>query len=190
MFGVIGLFVLMFATCRANVAVSRSDTPQVLCGLIPDKLNSCGHLPTIVSAESAKKCGSSSNSCQRMTCIFQESGWMDGKSVNNAKLSEYLDHFSSEHPDWTAAIQHAKTTCLVPNLPAQGFHLNCPAYDVVTCVFRSFVWNIPPSLWSSSSDCEPVRQYAAACPVCPADCFSPAIPVGSCNACRALPRSP
>lgn len=75
-----------------------------------------------------------------MTCIFQESGWMDGKSVNKAKLSEYLDHFSSEHPDWTAAIQHAKTTCLVPNLPAQGFHLNCPAYDVVTCVFRSFVW--------------------------------------------------
>ncbi|CAH2085050.1 unnamed protein product [Euphydryas editha] len=151
---------------------------------------SCIGAPTIMSREVARQCGNSLYECERMTCLFRKSGWMDGEKVDKVKLAAHFDQLAKDHPEWTVAVDNAKATCMTTDLPAQGVYLNCPAYDVAFCTFASFVKNTQPSQWKSLPNCTKPRQFAAACPVCPPECFAPLVPTGSCNACLSLPRSP
>ncbi|XP_026488716.2 uncharacterized protein LOC113395338 [Vanessa tameamea] len=181
--------VVVFATivtCQTNLAVD----PPVVCGHIPTEVYSCLGAPKVVKMKVVNQCSKDLSECERMTCVFTKSGWMNGDKIDKEKLSAHFDQLARDHPEWEPAVQSTKTTCLTADLPAQGIHLNCPAYDAMTCSFASFIKNAQPSQWSSSPFCKPSRQFAAACPVCPSDCFAPLIPTGSCNACMSLPRSP
>ncbi|XP_034828960.1 uncharacterized protein Obp49a [Maniola hyperantus] len=174
------------------LAVCQGDpvTSPVICGRMPGAIYSCLATPQIVKSGIASQCDKTLPECEKITCVFRKSGWMDGDKVDKPKLTAYFDQFAKDNPDWQKAVDSVKTSCLQADLPAQGIHLNCPAIDVMQCSFSAFLKNAEPSLWNSSERCEYPRQYAASCPVCPNDCFEPQIPVGSCNACNALPRSP
>lgn len=74
-----------------------------------------------------------------MTCLFEKSGWMDGKKVDQVKLKAHFDEFSKQNSLWTPAIDHMKEECFRGDLPAQGIHLDCPAYDVMQCSLASFI---------------------------------------------------
>nr|ALT31640.1 odorant-binding protein 10 [Cnaphalocrocis medinalis] len=181
--------VLFLFVCAVYVEVSAKppEPPQVLCGEIPSKIFSCLNVPII--GKDASDC-QGNNSCEKLTCYFRQSGWMTGPSVNKAKLREVFDMYGVSHPEWAPLIEPAKAACATYDLPAQGYYLNCPAYDVVTCWLHYLIKNAQPSQWSTSPKCEAVRRFAASCPLCPSECFSQQIPIGSCNACYALPRSP
>nr|BAV56801.1 odorant binding protein 14 [Ostrinia furnacalis] len=189
MLRILGLFVVICAMCGADIPVAPPAPLRVYCGDMPANIITCGSIPQIIPHGIQSRCPGS-NKCDVMKCVAKEMGWLDGSSINTAKLGKYLDDFAKEHPDWATAIAQAKSSCLVPKLPAQGYYVDCPAYDVTFCMLATFIRNVPPSQWSSSSDCAYARQYAGACAVCPDDCFAPAIPTGSCNSCRVLPRSP
>nr|QHI42039.1 odorant-binding protein 10 [Glyphodes caesalis] len=185
------LLLFVCATCYGDVPVTPPTQPQVFCGFMPENIFSCLGNPTVIKKSvSSQSCMRSSNECDKMTCVFRNAGWLTGTAVNKEKVVEYLNEFAAEHPAWAPAVQHAKAACLAPELPAQGTYLNCPAYDILTCTLASFIKHAQPSQWSTSQTCEGPRQYAASCPVCPEKCFSAAIPIGSCNACYALPRTP
>ena len=74
-----------------------------------------------------------------MTCVFQKSGWMNGNAVDKDKVKGYFDEFSKDHPQWAPTVNHVKAACLNIDLPSQGVYLNCPAYDILTCVFSGFI---------------------------------------------------
>ncbi|XP_045449549.1 uncharacterized protein LOC123658153 isoform X2 [Melitaea cinxia] len=181
--------VFIFASIAVCQIISTEGTP-VLCGPTPNEVYSCLGAPKIVSPDVASQCNSSLPECERMTCIFRKSGWMDGEKVDKVKLSAHFDQLAKNNPEWAAGVENAKITCLTTDLPAQGIHLNCPAYDSTVCTFASFIKNTQPSQWKSNPKCSRARQFAASCPICPNDCFAPLVPVGSCNACLSLPRSP
>uniref|UniRef100_A0A2A4J0D2 Odorant binding protein n=1 Tax=Heliothis virescens TaxID=7102 RepID=A0A2A4J0D2_HELVI len=151
-------------------------------------------MPPAVSGELTNKCrkaNPTANECESLTCVFRESNLMDGTAVNKEKTRTFLDNYVREHPVWSPAIEHAKAACLGPvELKPQGIHLNCPIYDIMHCIFASMIKNATPAQWSSTSECQGYRSFAAACPYCPADCFAAQVPIGSCNACLSLPRSP
>ncbi|XP_050348521.1 uncharacterized protein LOC126772272 isoform X2 [Nymphalis io] len=132
----------------------------VVCGPMPKEVYSCLGAPKVVKLEVARQC------------------------------EKDLSELAKDYPEWEPAVQSAKAMCLTDDLPAQGIHLNCPAYDAMTCSFASFIKNTQPSQWSLLPECTSSRQFAAACPVCPSDCFAPVVPIGSCNACQSLQRSP
>ncbi|KAJ8723554.1 hypothetical protein PYW08_003466 [Mythimna loreyi] len=162
------------------------------CGETPSVIYQCLNSPKVISAEVSSKCSGSKyeNECDRLTCVFRESKWLDGTAVDKTKVTAHLEQFATDHAEWSPAVQHAKTACLGPELKAQSIFLNCPAYDVTHCVLSSFIKHATPSQWSTSAACAYPRAYAAACPVCPSDCFSPQVPIGSCNACYLPPRTP
>ncbi|XP_052740927.1 uncharacterized protein LOC112044527 isoform X2 [Bicyclus anynana] len=157
---------------------------------MPMSVYQCLGTPRVVKPGVSAKCDKNLGECEKITCIFRNSGWMDGDQVDKQKLTAYFEQFAADNPDWQPAVEYLKTACLQGELPAQGIHLNCPAYDAMQCTFASFIKYAQPSQWNSSARCAGARQFATACPVCPTDCFSPQIPVGACNACLALPRSP
>ncbi|XP_072932355.1 uncharacterized protein Obp49a [Epargyreus clarus] len=180
------IFALAVSACIAEEAVSS----PIRCAAIPYTIYSCIGNPRIIKRGASINCDTSANECEKMTCIFRNSGWLKDGKVEKEKVVAHFDQFATDNPEWSAALQHAKTTCLASNLPAQGAQLNCPAYDIMICALSSFIKNAQPSQWSNAEQCEYPKQYAAACPVCPNDCFAPLVPYGSCNACLALPRSP
>ncbi|XP_047508922.1 uncharacterized protein LOC125052247 [Pieris napi] len=187
LFYIFTIFCVGLQLCQAEAPV----TPPVRCGPIPRAIFSCLNMPKVVKPEMAEQCKDvQSPHCARMTCLFEKSGWMDGKNVDKAKIKAYLDDFAKQKAAWSAPIENVKETCLSGELPAQGIHLGCPAYDVMQCALASFIKNSEASQWSSAPHCEYPRQFAASCPICPSDCFEPQIPTGSCNACLSLPRSP
>ncbi|XP_032516798.2 general odorant-binding protein 68 [Danaus plexippus] len=182
------LFVLIglsIATCEADNIAS-----PVLCGVTPNAIYQCLGTPKVVKKEASSQCDSDLGECEKMSCIFSKSGWMKGNKVDKEEFAAHFDQFAKENPDWKVAVEHMKSNCLSSDLPPQGVHLNCPAYDVMICAFANFIKGAPASQWSSSSQCEYPRRFAASCPVCPTACFASAIPIGSCNACLSLPRSP
>ncbi|KAI8421408.1 hypothetical protein MSG28_009483 [Choristoneura fumiferana] len=202
------------------------------------------------------RCGEIPHDCDRIKCFFTKSGWMNGDAIDTSKVAAHFDQFAKDHPEWTPAVNHVKTTCLAGPLPAQGTQVNCPTYDIMHCAltgffklsfagptlkrgldgcckqavqqgvsFQPFLFpaesksssplplrsaaleqiavatgrfeanstpcpNAQPSQWSTGAECTYPRQFAAACPICPESCFAPAIPYGSCNACRLLPQTP
>lgn len=77
--------------------------------------------------------------CEKMTCIFRNSGWLKDGKVDKEKVVAHFDQFATDNPEWSAAVQHAKTNCIAKDLPAQGIHLNCPAYDIMMCALSSFI---------------------------------------------------
>ncbi|XP_050348520.1 uncharacterized protein LOC126772272 isoform X1 [Nymphalis io] len=181
--------VVVFVTvvaCQANLAVNQ----PVVCGPMPKEVYSCLGAPKVVKLEVARQCEKDLSECERMTCLFNKSGWMKADGIDKEKLSAHFDQLAKDYPEWEPAVQSAKAMCLTDDLPAQGIHLNCPAYDAMTCSFASFIKNTQPSQWSLLPECTSSRQFAAACPVCPSDCFAPVVPIGSCNACQSLQRSP
>nr|WHU27558.1 odorant binding protein 41 [Heliconius charithonia] len=181
------LFIFIFAiACQADIQVS----PPVRCGYLPRAIHECIGSPHIVKPEISAQCSKSISECERMTCVFQKSGWMNGNAVDKDKVKGYFDEFSKDNPQWAPAVNHVKAACLNIDLPSQGVYLNCPAYDILTCVFSGFIKNAQPDQWSSSESCSYPRQFASACPYCPSDCFAAQVPIGSCNACLALLRSP
>ncbi|CAH2239477.1 uncharacterized protein LOC120633714 [Pararge aegeria] len=187
MVGFVALISLsLLAVCNADIGVD----PPVKCGSMPPSVYSCLGTPRVVNPKLAAQCDKTLPECEKLTCIFRKSGWMDGDKVDKVKLTAYFDQFATDNPDWQPAVDNLKTTCLQGDLPAQGVLLNCPAYDAMQCTFASFLKHAQPSQWSTSESCNAARQYAASCPVCPTDCFASQIPVGSCNACLVLPRSP
>ncbi|CAK1541923.1 unnamed protein product [Leptosia nina] len=180
------LFCVGIKINHADIAVS-----PVRCGPMPRAIFSCLSMPKIVKPEISEQCKNrGATQCDRMTCIFEQSGWIVDNKLQEVKIRSFFDDFAKQHPSWSAAVNHVKSACLGSSLPAQGIHLNCPAYDVMQCSLASFIKNGLPSEWSTASHCEYPRHFAASCPVCPGDCFEPQIPTGSCNACLALPRSP
>ncbi|CAK1585096.1 unnamed protein product [Parnassius mnemosyne] len=175
----------------AVVCIAESpELPPARCGIIPKNVYSCMGNPRVVKPSASDKCVGADTQCDRMTCLFRESGFMIGDKVNTKKLTEHFDEFKKEFPEWTAAVDQLKTSCITNDLPPQGIYINCPAYDVMMCALTSFIRNVQPSQWSTAQDCAHARQYAAYCPVCPNDCFARLIPTGSCNSCQLLPRSP
>ncbi|KAJ2950875.1 hypothetical protein O0L34_g5235 [Tuta absoluta] len=177
---------LAVAACKADAPV----TPPVRCGETPNNLYRCLGNPQIIKHGVAAQCSNSNTECDRMKCIFEKSGWMDGVKVNKQKVIAHFEQFKSDHPAWSPAVDHVKSACLNGDLPAQSVYLNCPAYDIVHCALTGFIKNAQPSQWSTATECSYPRQYAAACPLCPSECFAPQIPVRSCNACILLPHSP
>nr|AII01008.1 odorant binding protein [Dendrolimus kikuchii] len=186
MYGVVAIFTFL--------AVAWGDTPsdpsRVYCGFTPDSIYACLHNPKVIKQDVSVKCDKSTSECDRMNCIFRESGWLDGSNVDKQKVSAYFDQFAKDQPEWSTAVQHLKTDCLNKDLPAQGVILNCPAYDIVHCALTAFIKNASPSQWSTAEQCAYSRSYASACPVCPSSCFAPQVPIGSCNACYLPPRTP
>ncbi|CAH2046773.1 unnamed protein product, partial [Iphiclides podalirius] len=181
---IVPLLLLFFvAICSADIPV----TPPVRCGEIPKDIYSCMGNPRVVPPSVTNKCNKVKTQCDRMTCLFRESGWMSGDAVDKAKIASHFDDFKKEFPEWSAAVDSLKASCVNADLPPQGVHVNCPAYDVMLCALTSFIKNVQPSQWSTAASCEYARQYAASCPVCPNDCFAPLVPTGSCNSCLLLP---
>ncbi|CAH0720245.1 unnamed protein product, partial [Brenthis ino] len=178
------IFVAIVA-CQANVQVP----PPVRCGPLPSAIHTCMGSPKIVKPELTSQCNKDTE-CEEMTCLFQKSGWIKGGKVEKEAIRAYFDEFAKNHPEWSAAVVNVQSSCLSADLPSQGVFLNCPAYDIMICSYSNFIKNVQPSQWKSSEECKYSRQFAAACPYCPADCFAPLVPIGSCNACLALPRSP
>ncbi|XP_030028279.2 uncharacterized protein LOC115445918 [Manduca sexta] len=180
--------------CAFGIAASNADAPgdppKVYCGEIPYKIFECLGSPRIIKPESSMKCDKSISECDKMRCIFREEGWMVNNMVDKSKVGANFDQFGKDNPDWAAAIGAAKTECLAQELPAQGVFIGCPAYDILHCTLTTLIRNANPAKWSSSEECKYPRQYAGACPICPSNCFVPAIPTGSCNACLSLPRTP
>nr|UVB79197.1 odorant-binding protein 7 [Heortia vitessoides] len=186
----VALFVFYFAVCAADLPVAPPAPPRVYCSDIPAQILECMGRPSITPIDNLAKCTRSTTACERLTCSFRQSGWLDGAQVDKVKVTEHFERFARDAPEWSAAVQQIKTVCLAGELPAQGIFLNCPAYDIWHCAFSAFIKHAQPSQWFKSQSCDYPRQYAAACPVCPDECFAPAIPVGSCNACIVLPRTP
>nr|WKF45289.1 odorant binding proteins OBP11 [Peridroma saucia] len=180
--------VLAFCVAVCSAAPGGGGT---YCGETPSVIYNCLSAPTVVSPDVSSKCQGSkyTNECERLTCVFREAKWLNGDAVDKTKLTAYFDQFEKDHAAWGPAIQHVKTACLGAELKAQGVFLNCPAYDVMHCVLGSFIKHATPAQWSTSATCAYPRAYAAACPVCPDDCFSPQVPIGSCNACYLPPRT-
>ncbi|KAJ8716420.1 hypothetical protein PYW07_003047 [Mythimna separata] len=180
-------FCVFLAFCvAASYAAPGGGT---YCGETPSVIYQCLNSPKVISAVPAK-CAKYDDECERLTCVFRESKWLDGTAVDKAKVLAHLDQYERDHAEWGPAVQFAKTACLGPELKAQGVFLNCPAYDVTHCILSSFIKHATPTQWSSSASCSYPHAYAAACPVCPSDCFSPQVPIGSCNACYLQPRTP
>ncbi|XP_022828011.1 uncharacterized protein LOC111357507 [Spodoptera litura] len=163
--------------------------PGTYCGVTPDNIYRCLNNPRVVTPEVSTKCGSQFTECEKMTCIFRELKWSKRGAIDKAKVRAYFDQYETEHPEWAQAVQHVKAFCLASELRAQGVFLNCPAYDIMQCVLASFIKHASPSVWSTATDCAYPKAYAADCPVCPSDCYSPQIPFGSCNACYTQPRT-
>nr|QGN03654.1 putative odorant binding protein 24 [Conopomorpha sinensis] len=181
------LFLEVFAlACSQNIPVTP---PQVRCGETPSQMFRCLGNPKTVKTEVASKCSRQSE-CDKMKCIFENSGWSVKGVVNRQIIRDHFDQFAKDHPEWLPAVTHVKAACLTSDIPTQGVYLNCPAYDVVHCIFTGFLRKAQPSQWGTSPECAAARQFAAACPVCPEDCYAPAIPTGSCNACLSLPNTP
>ncbi|CAG5002586.1 unnamed protein product [Parnassius apollo] len=173
--------------------VSLAESPELpppRCGIIPKNIYSCMGNPRVVKFDVSNKCGASDTQCDRMTCLFRESGFMNGDKVDTKKLIEHFNEYKKQSPEWTSAVDQLQTSCITNNLPPQGIYINCPAYDVMMCALTSFIRNVQPSQWSTDPSCARARQYATHCPVCPNDCFSRLIPTGTCNSCQLLPRSP
>nr|QCF41929.1 odorant binding protein [Athetis dissimilis] len=179
-------FCVFLVFCVASCYAAPGGT---YCGETPDVIYSCLSAPKLVSSEISSKCTGSqySNECDRLTCVFREAKWLNGASVDKAKLTAYFDQFEKDHAEWAPAIQHVKTVCLANELKAQGVYLNCPAYDIMHCALSSFIKHATPSQWSTAASCTYPRAYATDCPVCPSDCFSAQVPIGSCNACYLQP---
>ncbi|KAL4709719.1 hypothetical protein ACJJTC_005522 [Scirpophaga incertulas] len=182
--------ITFIAVCSADVPVAPPAPPRVYCGEIPNQIYGCVGIPKVATPEITQKCAKSTNTCEKYTCVFRELGWLKDSKVDKARATSYFEDFGKQHAEWAPAVAHVKAACLSHDLPAQGVHLNCPAYDVMMCALAGFIRNAQPSQWSMAESCAYARQYAGACPVCPGDCFAPAVPAGSCNACLALPRTP
>ncbi|XP_075975534.1 uncharacterized protein LOC142976164 [Anticarsia gemmatalis] len=173
-----------------SVAVCHGQTAgkPVYCGETPNNMLACLQSPHVLSTDVTSKCKGQTSECARVTCAFNENKWLNAGKVDRAKVTAHLNQLAKDHPEWKPVIDVAVPTCLAQDLPAQGVILNCPAYDVMHCILISFVQNTPASQWSTSPDCVYTRQFAGACAVCPSDCYAPAIPYGSCNACYRVPR--
>lgn len=77
--------------------------------------------------------------CDKTRCIFKESGWAKNNVIDKKKVSDYFEQFAKDNPDWSAAVQNFKTTCLSDSLKPQGVDTNCPAYDIIHCALISFI---------------------------------------------------
>ncbi|XP_049882907.1 uncharacterized protein LOC126378527 [Pectinophora gossypiella] len=183
-------FAFGVAVCAADAPVSPPVPPPVLCGEIPKSIFSCLGIPTVIAASAGYQCRLHASECDKMKCIFEKSGWMDGDKVNKQKVIDHFNKFANDHPAWSTAVEQVKTACLSGTLPAQGVYLDCPAYDVMNCALASFIKSARPSQWASIPECKYPQDFARACPICPNDCFAPQVPYGSCNACVLLPRTP
>ncbi|XP_049703454.2 uncharacterized protein LOC110372442 [Helicoverpa armigera] len=189
LFNMFKLFVFLaftVATCYG------AQGQGVLCGPLPRRLTRCLNMAPAISGEIQDKCHESrtATECERLTCIFREYNLLDGTTVNKDRTNAFLDNYVKQYPVWTTAVQHAKAACLGDvALKPQGIDLNCPIYDTLQCIFSSLIKHATPSQWSTTSECQGYRAFAAACPICPEDCFAAQVPIGSCNACLTLPRS-
>ncbi|PZC86751.1 hypothetical protein B5X24_HaOG200643 [Helicoverpa armigera] len=185
MFKLCVVLAFIVATCHGGTLERTSST----CGQVPRELTACLDLQPAVSPEIQEKCRRSSE-CERLTCVFREYNLLDGAEVNKERTAAFLDNFVKQYPSWEVAIDVAKTSCLRSSgLKPQGVFLDCPAYDIIQCVFANLVKNALPSQWSSMSQCNHAREFAAACPICPDACFAPLVPIGTCNACSAARRT-
>ncbi|CAH0675300.1 unnamed protein product [Chilo suppressalis] len=188
------LILCCLTACRAaatsQAAVPPPATPQVYCGELPNQIYSCLKLHNIHPGVSTGNCLRTSDSCEKLSCVLREGGMLVDGKLNKTKAAEYYDNFGVENPQWAAAVTHVKAECVERDLPAQGTYLDCPAYDLMWCALTAFIRNAQPSQWSTSDKCAISKQFAASCPFCPESCFAPAVPIGSCNACYSLPRTP
>ncbi|CAG9787974.1 unnamed protein product [Diatraea saccharalis] len=180
---------LVLLICGADIPVTPPAPPMVYCGELPDQIHDCLKTPALVDNEITSKCVGKSNRCDTYTCVFREAGWLVDGTVDKKKLVQHFDQYGVDHPAWAEVARQFKATCLERDLPAQGLYLNCPAYDIMWCVLTASIRSAQPSQWAATEACTYPRQYAAACPFCPSECFASAIPSGSCNACISLPRT-
>uniref|UniRef100_A0A2A4J0A8 Odorant binding protein n=1 Tax=Heliothis virescens TaxID=7102 RepID=A0A2A4J0A8_HELVI len=122
--------------------------------------------------------------CEKLTCTFREYNLLDDEVINKERATAFFDNYTRENATFTAAVEHIKSECLGSvELKPQGIYLDCPVYDVLYCVYRNVVKHAAPSQWSTTPECTAERAFAAACPICPDECFKPEVPAGSCNAC-------
>ncbi|XP_026319179.1 uncharacterized protein LOC113229710 [Hyposmocoma kahamanoa] len=185
---------IRFSLILGLVSICLADLPvtppaAIRCGQTPNAVYSCLGNPKVVKPDVSQQCTQFVSECEKLKCVFEKSGWLKDNKVDKEKVKNYFDDYAKETPAWAPAVEKVKTECLTQDLVAQGVFVNCPAYDVMHCILTNFLRNAQPSQWSTSATCEYPRQFAAACPVCPEDCFAPQVPYGSCNACRLLPRS-
>ncbi|XP_041980112.1 uncharacterized protein LOC121733809 [Aricia agestis] len=173
------------AACKAATTPVAAPAP-FSCGEIPENVAFCLGSPHLLTPDMIKSC-TATTQCEKLTCAYKKAHWISGHAIDKKKLGEYLDTYATQHPEWAPAVAQTKALCL-QDLPAQGVLLNCPAYDVTHCIQTNFARFAQPSQWSSSANCEYARQFVANCPFCPSDCYSPQIPIGSCNACLSWPK--
>nr|AKT26496.1 odorant binding protein 18 [Spodoptera exigua] len=176
---------LSFVACHG----APNKASGTFCGLTPNNMFKCLNNPRVLNLEAAAKCTSQVTECEKITCVFREQKWSKHGVIDKAKIRAHFEQYETEHPEWAPAVQHVKAFCLAPELRAQGVFLNCPAYDIMQCALASFIKHASPSVWSTEQNCDYPKAYAADCPVCPSDCYSAAIPIGSCNACYLQPRT-
>ncbi|XP_053604751.1 uncharacterized protein LOC128671931 [Plodia interpunctella] len=174
------------------VGASQGQTTHkpIYCSRIPDNALPCMGNPQLVAKELSSQCSreEADAACNKYTCTLNNAGWLDEgtQKINKKKVEAYFDQYAKDHPGFSAAVLALKTSCLSGSLPPQGVHLDCPAYDLSHCIFASFLKN-SGSQWLQSEACQSTKRQVESCPSCPEECYAPAIPIGSCNACYATP---
>ncbi|CAB3254382.1 unnamed protein product [Arctia plantaginis] len=179
--------IIVFLIFCVTATFGTSTSKPVYCGDTPDKLLSCLKNPHVVSQDVISSCNNDQiTECDVMTCAFRKYKWLKAGKIDKPKVVSHFNQLAKDKPEWKTVLEYAITNCVERDLPPQGVYLGCPGYDILHCVLVSFIKKTDAAQWDSSPSCEYPRQYAGACPVCPSDCFAPAIPYGSCNACYAV----
>uniref|UniRef100_A0A2A4IYN4 Odorant binding protein n=1 Tax=Heliothis virescens TaxID=7102 RepID=A0A2A4IYN4_HELVI len=156
----------------------------VACGKVPGTINRCLVFPSGVSREIWQICNKLQGECEQLTCTFREYNLLDDEVINKERALAFFDNYTRENATFTAAVEHIKSECLGSvALKPQGIYFDCPVYDVLFCVYRNLIKHAAPSQWSTTPECTAERAFAAACPICPDECFKPEVPAGSCNDC-------
>ncbi|XP_013189532.1 uncharacterized protein LOC106134109 isoform X1 [Amyelois transitella] len=176
--------------CQVLQACHGQTSKPVFCTKIPDNALPCMGNPQLVAKELSSQCTREEAQavCNKYTCTLKSAGWLEERTqkINKKNVEAYFDQYAKENPGFHAAVQALKSTCLSGNLLPQGIHLDCPAYDLSHCIFASFLKNAGRQ-WQHSEACQATKTQVEACPACPEECYAPAIPIGSCNACYATP---
>uniref|UniRef100_A0A2A4IZ10 Odorant binding protein n=1 Tax=Heliothis virescens TaxID=7102 RepID=A0A2A4IZ10_HELVI len=155
----------------------------VACGKVPGTVYKCLAFPSDASRDILPKCKLATE-CEKLTCTFREYNLLDDEVINRERALAFFENYTRENATFTAAVEHIKSECLGSvALKPQGIYLDCPVYDVLYCVFRNLIRHAAPAQWSTTPECKGARAFAAACPICPDECFKPEVPAGSCNAC-------
>lgn len=74
-----------------------------------------------------------------MTCAFRKYKWLKAGKIDKTKVVSHLNQLAKDKPEWKNVLEYAVTNCVERDLPPQGVHLGCPAYDILHCVLVSFI---------------------------------------------------